>query len=555
MTSFISLPLIRSYRLHGVGDTLTHLGWAREMAAHERQFTELFYPASHSISVMLADLSGVTIPRSMMIVYSLYAVVMFVFVPLVVRSLVGTYRATALGAFSGFLFLLINTLSTFPWYHTYTLATMFTVFFLFVLIRYMTRSLGDEDSDSPLSTNALGLVVAGLGLHFTHPQVMLNVLLLLGTIVVVRFYYARSRPNNSLTGLRGIGLPFGVLTVIWAIWFAQFPNVWSLGPKIITAAEGVLMGAAGAGETVGSQAQSATAVGATLPELFVKLFMAEAVYLALAAGTVLMLAFNRLESANNRSRSVVTFFGYAGLVLGPFFFLHFLGDVSHYFFRHFGFTMMIATILGAMALAYLWRAPSSAAKRYLKPVAVVLLVCMLALSLLSVFPSPYVFNQNHHVTDYQMNGYGSAFNHSEAGVPYSGIPAGPSRQTDGLNTQNPPEMIDGVTEEEVLGGLTTARDQDFYLPVTREDYEREVVAYREIRYSRDVFERLNRTPGVDQVYTNDGFTLYYVDSETPAATEDAATEDTATGDTATGDAAQNTSSVAVSHALLEGRPT
>jgi hypothetical protein len=81
-------------------------------------------------------------------------------------------------------------------------------------------------------------------------------------------------------------------------------------------------------------------------------------------------------------------------------------------------------------------------------------------------------------------------------------------------------MIDGVTEEEILGDLTTARDQDFYLPVTREDYGREVVAYRELRYSRDVFERLNRTPGVDQVYTNDGFTLYYVDSETPATTED-----------------------------------
>lgn len=582
------LPLIRGYHFYGRADSLVHLGFARTMSDGGDPL-ELLYPAGHLIANSLATVAGVELTRAMMLVMWTYALSFFASVALCVWFLVPDRRALAIGAFSAFLLLPINNVSTYLHFHTYSIGMLFTPFVIYLVF---THLIGGERRERtverladgggavgrgatrfgdgvevavgpkrPVPTSYL-LPVVSAALVVVHPQVALNVLFLLVGMTVTQHAYRRFRPDNPIAGYRLLTFQTVVLAGMFAVWIAT--HDWAFVSTAEAMIESVSEYVTGEGETtprVGEQSESASSIGGSIQELFVKLFGVGAVYSLLAAAVVLgritgyvgPLEGNRsIRATPDIGRGVTTLFFAGLLALLPFFAAHFVGSISTYLFRHVGFLMMLATIFGAVGVRYLvadesplrglgaassgagarsrGRRLAAALPEARSVVAVVVVVLVLSLSLASLFPSPFVYLSGSHVPEGEMDGYERTFASQSAGSPvwFGGVRHSSDRYEialygvesapwDGAVTPIP-RSSGPVPEEAMLGGLPAfyANDpdetvrRDHYFAVAEADRQREVIAYRGLRYSAESFESVAAQPDVGKVRDNGELTVYFV---------------------------------------------
>ena len=519
-----ALPVIRSFRFYGRSDSLTHLGWATEIMTGRMRFGDLFYPAGHSIAALVRCAVGVPIERVMILFAALCFALYTIFIPLTAKALFEDRRLTVIAAFSGTMVLPINQISNGLYFHTYSMAMLLFPVFLYALVKHLTSAPTARSAFDRIGSWNLVLAILGITLVVTHPQLALNIVILLGTLVVLHVAF-RNREKLVVSDLRPVYGVFVLLLLVWLVWVLQFDKVFNVGERVLVSTYEAIIGTTDPGESVETQVQSARAVEATLLELFVKLFLVPATYSVLALLAVLLqlrIPFtdgtHRDAKAAHNGRSVITYFGYAGLVLGPFFLAHFMGPVSHLFFRHYGFAMVFVTILGAVMIHHLASWLSTSGWRTMaKPVAIGILVVALALSLSTIFASPFIYNASHHVTDQHFNGFETAIEHSSDDIQWSGIRRGPGREFDALAPG-----VGMYTRPAVSTGASTYGDQDLdqllsgefeevrYLPVSEIDRDREVIAYRELRYSTESFESIGTRSGVHHIQDNGGFDLYYV---------------------------------------------
>lgn len=507
--SIVGLPVIRGYRSYGLGDSLIHLGWSEDIRDGTMAVFELFYPAGHSITVLLAEAAGIPTERAMITVMVVLTALFVLFIPLGAHAIARSPRATVIAAFAGFMLLPFTNLSTALHFHTYSIATLFLPIVLYLLVKYMTSDVGHTFWFATINRWLIALLTAGITLLLYHPQVKLNVVILVGAFVVLQLGY-RNKRHHPLGTLQPVFLAFIVLALVWWIWMMQFPEYLDRGPRYIAAVRDTLLGVAEPGETVQSQTDSILAIGANPAELFLKIFLVPLVFCVFAIYAAVGALIGHTGDTTEDTSPVVTHFTVGGLVLLPFFSLHFAGDISHLFFRHVGFAFALVSVFGAigihMVFSHGWWPD---APRIDRPLAVGLLGIALVLSILVVFPSPYIYNQSHHATDESMTGYATAFEVSDASIGFSGIRSGPTRYvralTDGIENQG----LDGLYGEG-LANPPAAYTDPYYLPVARVDYEREVIAYHELRFAEDDFHALDDDRQIDRVLTSGDFRLYLV---------------------------------------------
>lgn len=508
------LPAVRSYRFHGSGDPMTHFGWAEDLRTGRLPFVELFYPGGHGSTGLFAEAAGLETARAMLLFVAVLVGAYALFVPLTVRALVEHPRATVIAAFSGFMLLAFNNVSTRLMFHTYSLGVMFLPVVLYLLVRFLRsdrKGLSAIDRLGGLNGALLCVCIASL---LIHPQVNLNVVILIGTIAVVQRMYTRWAPDHPMAAVRPVSGVLAVTAACWAAWSLGHWQVFVAGSNVVDSAYGTVFGTQVAGQAVAETGESAAGVGAGLSELFAKLFVVPAVYSIAAVGAVAYSFVTLRDGSPGDGRSVVTYFGYAGLVLGPFFLLHFLGDVSEYFFRHLGFAVTLVTVIGAVGLHAAGDLLPRDWRSITRPLAAVVVVVALVVSLVAVFPSPYIYLPSSHVSDQEVNGYQNAIEYRDETVPWSGIRSGPGRQFDALAPGERPPVANGdstYTEAELRAQLDSPPG-DRYLAVTTRDVQRETIAYREFRYSQASLEALDSEPGLHHVRDNGGFDLYYLKS-------------------------------------------
>ncbi|MFW6152737.1 MAG: hypothetical protein ACOC42_00090 [Halobacteriota archaeon] len=507
--SIVALPVIRGYRFYGLGDSLVHLGWARELRVGVREMLDLFYPAAHSTSILVAEAAGVPLERAMIVMMAVLTAVFVLFVPLSAHAVARSPRATVIAAFTGFMLLPFTNLSTALHFHTYSIATLYLPVVVYLLVRYLTSPIGQHFWFATINRWLVALLLAGVAQLLFHPQVMLNVVILVGAFVAVQLA-VRHRRHRRFATLQPIYLVFVVFALVWWIWMMQFPEYLDRGPVYIAAVRDTLLGVAEPGETVQSQTDSILAIGASPAEVFVKIFLVPLAYSIAAVYAAIGVLIGRTNDTGEDTTPLVAHFTVGGVILLPFFLLHYAGDISHLFFRHVGFAFALVSVFGAigfhMAIAHGWW-PS--APRVDRPLAVGLLALALVLSILVMFPSPYIYNQTHHATDQSMTGYATTFEVSDPSIGISGIRTGPSREvlalTDGI--ENP--RLDGLYGEG-LADPETAQSSPYYLPVAQVDVEREVIAYRELRFSEGDFQALDDNRRIDRVMASGDYRVYLV---------------------------------------------
>ncbi|UPW00410.1 hypothetical protein M0R88_18135 [Halorussus gelatinilyticus] len=514
MLAVASLPVLRSYYFFGAGDSLTHLGWAKDIASGELPVVQLLYPGTHSIAIMLADATGMKLPRAMLVMVMAFTATFLLFLPLTTWAITRDRRATALAALSGLLFMPVNNISVFDMPHPTTQAIMFLPLVLYLAARYLTRADRDEQ---PVGTpTGAVLAVASTAVVLVHPQQAANVLVVFAAIVglqlVARFV------GGEATNHRTFALQAVFLAGVFAVWTPRHERASGASSALLS----MLSSGLQLGTDTTQAAGSVASVGGSIQILFLKLFSVSVVFCALAGLLVLGGFLGRVEESN-----LTAFSRYFGLALIPLFGLftaYFIVSYEKLHFRQLGFIMVLVTILGAVALARgldLLSTRTSLSSGSARTLVGVAFVVMLAASVPTLYQSPYMYQSSSHVSEAQMTGYENAIEY-RGSSPFLGVRGTGERWTDailGYEESRSRTLGAGslyasethpATGENFTGRYVARHYDDRYLAFTDRERQQEVRVFNELRFDRSGFRSLDGAPGLNRVQANGGFQMYQI---------------------------------------------
>ncbi|WP_247731049.1 hypothetical protein [Halovivax limisalsi] len=511
----VALPVLRGYWFLSGGDGHTHLGWARGIAAGAYHPADLRYPGLHTSTIFVGRTLGIDLAHAMLLVIVALCAIFFCFVTLTTSLFFESRYSAVFGAFSAFCLLPITTLSTFLSPHAMSQAILFSTAVVFVLFAYARR--GAVGSSGRTYWLLAALLLVALVLY--HPQHAAHVLVVLGTTCALQWVARRyERPPTIASHAPLYGLTL-VLVAAFLVWSANHELIQSVVQFHVESTIEFLLGANdAAGDSVGAQADSLSAVGGSLALVVLKLLGPNVVFGLLSGllilGTLLGVALRR----RHQTRATIAYLtaGLAGLSV--LFFLYFFGSSGMMYFRVFGFMMLFITVLGALALAASMESISVAPARGVAHVAVsVAFAVLLAASLAGVFASPYIYSPTAHVTEQSMTAHANAFDAADEDVGFVGIRSGPNRYADAYYAPlDRTSGYRGVSGEEIESGFADL-ESDRYLVVRDADYEREVEVYRELRYTAAQLESIPTQPGVDRIQSSGEVTVYYLSGGAPEA--------------------------------------
>jgi hypothetical protein len=200
----------------------------------------------------------------------------------------------------------------------------------------------------------------------------------------------------------------------------------------------------------------------------------------------------------------------------------FVAQQGDHYFRFHGFIMVTVSLLGTLGIvAAVDRLPASSERLHgivtrqrLWSALCVAFVVLLAVQLVVVHPSPYIYQSNSQVPETVMDGYEVSFRHADGTTSFTGVRSGPSRYVDAAygtqtaGTLDFPGYESDVPEEIFNQNVTSHYENDRYLVLTARDRLQEVELYDGFRYGAGGFEALESERGANRIQDNGGFTLY-----------------------------------------------
>lgn len=510
IVTVVTLPLIRGYYYLGEADAMTHLGWTIDIATGAVTPIDVLYPAVHHLSIAIGAAAGIELRRALVFTVAVFVVVYLVFVPLVVRLITNDDRAVRIAVFAACLLLPLNVIAVHLQPHPSSQALFFLPVLLYLFFVYTV---------SPSAQYLLLLLLSGLALVLVHPLHAGNLVVLLGAIAAVQ-YFERFSTDQMVTRNLLVTALFGAMFLVWVL-IAAFDQLVSIVSIFI----GALLTDPGGPGAVAQQGESLAEIGSGLVELFAKLFLVRFVFCALA-GLLMLGALVRLvrPSSNPVSESdwTIAYLTVGFVPIAGLFAVLLLADIGSMAFRYLGFMLVIATIMGTIALARANQRLSDGLSR-LTPGAVlsVVFVVFLAMSLVVVYPSPYIYHPTGHVPESHVEGYETAFETQDDEIPYLHLRSIPWRYSDAIHGEaafDRPDYYGGLWQTErpdgfAEGELPAQYDEPHYLVVTERDRINETTVFEGLRFDDEDFEYLESEPGIDRVQSSQGLDRYFVTPE------------------------------------------
>lgn len=515
-----AMPTLRGYAYYGMGDALSHLGWVRDMESGVIGASDIMYPGLHGGALLLDGVVGVGHERALLFVVISFAACFLVFVTVLVSLLVADPRAGLVGLLSAGMLLPINNVSAHLNAHPSTLAILFAPFPLTLLALYLRLpSSSGSAMDRLRSASPIGMLVAlcSVAIVFVHPQQAANLFAVFATIAGLQFLRRRMGWGDPL---RPIYVQTGFLAVVLAAWTAGRERAQGTVSVLI---ESLLTGQPQT-DAVAQRGDAITDIGGSLEELFVLLFLVSTIYAVLATLVTIAALTGRLDD-RFVDRDVTLYLGLGTVPVVILFVLFFVAGVQTMYFRYIGFGMAIATVLGAVTLLLLVDNVGRlvpASRPTVTAFAIPFLIVLLALSLVTLYPSPFVYQTSGQVTEGHFDGFEAAFERGDDELPFHGVREGPGRFEDatlGTGEEVPTRFerrANAVEGTALEVGLATSYSDPAYVVVTDGDHYREVETYQELRYSEEGLATVGDDPGVNRVQHNGVMEVYLVEPRTPA---------------------------------------
>ena len=503
--TIVALPIFRGYWFVSGGDALTHLGWARGMQAGGFHPAELHYPGIHLVSIMFGDAAGIELQQAMMLVIVGLFGLFVVFVSLSTGVVIDRPHATTMGAFGAFLLLPITNLSMFVTPHSMSQGVLFSALVIFLMLWYMR---GDGNAiGSPVGI-LLGITLVAIVVY--HPQLAAHLLAVLVGICAVQLYARWRVPGHPITRHRTLYGHAVVLAAAFLVWTANHDFIQNVIRFHLTSTIEFFTGDASAGESVESQGDSLTDIGGSFLEVFLKMLGPAAAFCALVTVLLAWLYFGDDGRLDRATDGLLHYFAVTLAGLAALFGIYFFGSSGQMYFRVLGFALVFVTLGGAVAVAYVVGGTPWAHRGV--PVRSLLVVgfCLLfVVSMVAFFPSPYIYDSSPHVSEQSVAGYEAALASVPDDQPIDGIRHGPNRYADATDPSLDRTRIHGsITATEIENELENGSEQHRYLSVGKQDYDREVIAYKELRYSAQLLDSIDDLTSLNKVQSNGEIDLY-----------------------------------------------
>ena len=498
----VAMPIVRGYFYHGVHDAMTHAGFVRALTEGSVSPYGIPYPGIHTVASFVSGVTGFSVWQSTLLVPIVTIAVCYLFTPLVVRAIVGSETAMAVGAFSGFLLIPLHQFAARTLPHPSSQAILFTPVVLYLLIGYLRSPNPESRTVTALSV----LFVAAVGgATLYHLMQALNVLLILITLGIVQFV-SRRWTSESHWDHRSLAPVIVASVIVYVAWLAQTPGAIDGAAGVYRSLAAYATGTTPPpGASIGIQSNSLQSIGSGPLVIFLKLFTVSTVYIiaaGLLAAGILTGVFKQIGDVMDTNRLVV--YLVAGVVATlPVFLAYLVGNVGQYYFRQASFVMLT---YGIVLLSETRLRPA------VTPTVVTLFVVFFLLSSLVIFNSPYIHRANKHVTDSRVSGYETTFETTGDEAVISGIVQEPERYYDAIVSIDDSGQArrSATLNRSQLRDVESVPANDWYLVLSQNTYEREIIAYEGLRFSRSDFAALHRQPAVNRVLSNGDTELYFV---------------------------------------------
>ncbi|WP_277521495.1 hypothetical protein [Natrinema salsiterrestre] len=508
MGAFVGLPVLRGYRFYGAGDALTHLGWMRSVQSGIISPFELKYPALHTITTFFAVTIGIDLTQAASLVIVLLSCLFFLFVALSTSLVFESRYSTAVGAFGAFLLLPVTALSTYIVPHAMSQAIFFSAVYIYILLQYIQSS---ASSRTPSAVGVL-FVITSFALVVFHPQLAAHLIAVFCGICIMQYLYRYYRNSHPVVDHRPIYGQSLALVVAFLAWTANHDFFGGVVEYAISSAVTYFVADGTAASSVNSKSESLAAIGGSVITIFLKLFSSSVVFFGLTGLLLLWAILKKNGTLTSNTNGLLPYFTISLITLAGIFGLYFFASYSEMYFRVFGLMMVFITITGSVTIAYsIISFSGQIPKTVLQSVVVVGFAIVLFLSLLTVFPSPYIYNASPHVTDMSMEGHEKAFETQDANVTFVGIRAGPNRHADAIHGNlDRTQKYSAITGEEIDEGITQQYSADRYIIITQADRAREIRSYQELRYSQSQLASISSQRGVNRIQSNGEFELFHI---------------------------------------------
>lgn len=518
--SVIAVPVLRSYFYYGAGDSMTHLGWAREMVRGDIAADGILYPGIHILSLFFAELTGLELTNTLQYTpMLLFPLLYIVAMPLCVQYFTESRWAGIVGLFAAVLLIPINKISVHVVAHPSSQAILFLPFVLFLLFRYLTEDVDGFPLTSPIGAS---FTVAGIGMIFIHPQETMTFISMLVAIVGVQLLVKRYAPDHTIATHRSLLAHTAVIGSVFLAWIVQHDRAVNRATGVY---DSLLVSGGQTLEETGERGASLAMLGGSFEELFIKLFVVSLVFCILAGGLMLANMRGKLDPRKVQRNAIITYLT-IGLVPPTLVFLViFFADQGDHYFRMLGFIMAVVTLVGAVALTGIFDAVERVGLRSSVPVSRefalsvlgIVLIVMLVAQMVVVHQAPYMYQPNKQVTDAEMSGHEIAFEYHDDETVLMGLRRGTRRfidahygQTIARGGLDFPGYRAGMHESIFNENMTTAYDDDRYLVIKQSDYDQEIGLYNELRYTNEGFRKLETEPEINRIQHNGEFHLYRI---------------------------------------------
>lgn len=498
----VFLPYFRGYTMFGRADPLSHIGFIKDIEKTGAISGQNIYPNFHALVLSLAYATGT---KPMTAIMSVIGVGSLFFVVSSVTLLAVIYDRTRGLLTVPFVAVLV---SIHP--GPYGMGMMAVPFVLYLFVK--------DRQTNGLSVR-LALVTALVGLVIYHPLITLYFLFVFAVYAIARFLYRNHEYCGQLRDVTDPAPSSQLLLTLFTVWYVQFPKILVRFERAVRA---VINPGAGK-SSIDSYSSTVTEYSPALIDLVRIALVRRGKAAILLGGGGLYAVFVALDTVRDRVEANV----YQTTFVGAFALFSFLsalfligdfpvGPRSFSFANWFG-----ALLCGPLFYRVL---SSTDRKRTVKIALYAVLAVLIVVSTFGLYPSPHGIKENIQVTEKEIEGTEWFLKHRNEDTTHSEFRVTAFRFRDALygrytfsddklvSTQPPPIPSHfNYTEYDTLGA-SYEESRYLHLSHTGRMYYPELYPdYREFwRFTPADFERLERDPTVDHVYTNGGYDAYVV---------------------------------------------
>lgn len=498
---FVATPILRGYFFMGSSDPMTHLGWARDIFTGVAGAHEYDHVGVQLIVGSLAEIQGVPLQTSWLVVGLAFFLVFLLMIPLSLRLIVPRHPYLIVG--------IVTAVITLPLERANPLGSprVRAYMFLPIILFFLLKAIHDYSLNKEYAILFVITSTALLTYHVEYPFYLLLVLIPVGAALLSYQKLIRSK-------IRFSPLYLSILAVgIISFWWTnrrdrverRFANYVASVIFPDSTPEAALQ--RGRGETLEQ-------LGASFFEVFIKLFAVDLLFILLTIVGTIILFSNRdhWQTRFEGKEREVLLYSLAAFGGGIFAIMVISGFMNS---RYLGFLLVIVSLTGALGLMELFsrfanRWSMSAAKRTLY----LGLAVILLLSAPIVFMSPFVYLPSGHVTEAQVASHEvfldtkeeecERFNHRSRLDRFHDFIRGPNAQ---LEFQYQSLVLDygqHLRDHDEFPGSPCS-----YLSLTSVDVELDIQLYDGLRFSQEDLQYLESDPSFRLVSDNGDHRVFH----------------------------------------------